>query len=123
MGLVLDQNPTQPDASSGAQLPENAAERRRPATMVASGRSEDNIRLFYLRSFGFDRINEIMFGPDDGTTVRQRMDPLTEKMDAFEAASYSDSNLIEADSAAMAISCSDDDDEDANDGGKDEDVR
>jgi hypothetical protein len=57
MGLVLDQNPTQPDAT------------RRPATMVASGRSEDNIRPFYLRSFSFDRINEIMFGLDDGTTV------------------------------------------------------
>jgi hypothetical protein len=37
--------------------------------MVASGRSEDNIRPFYLRSFSFDRINEIMFGLDDGTTV------------------------------------------------------
>jgi hypothetical protein len=62
-----------------------------------------------------------MFGPDDGTTVRQRMDPLMEKMDADEDG-YSASNLIEADSAAMAISCSDDDDEDADYGGEDEDV-
>jgi hypothetical protein len=41
-------------------------------------------------------------------------------MEAFEAAAYSDSDLIEADLLAMAISCSDDDDEDADDGAEDE---
>jgi hypothetical protein len=112
MGLVLDQNPTQLEASSGAQLPDNAAECRHLATIVASDRSDYNIRPFYLRSFGFDRINKIIFGPDDGTTMRQRM--------AFEAVSYSDTNLIEADLLVMAISCSADDDEDADDGGEDE---
>jgi hypothetical protein len=41
-------------------------------------------------------------------------------MNAFEAASYNNSNLIKADLLAMAIFCSDDDDEDADDGGEDE---
>jgi hypothetical protein len=41
-------------------------------------------------------------------------------MNAFEAASYSNSNLIEADLLAMAISCSDDNNEDADNGDGDE---